>query len=858
MSEILENVKQGKAKNFKAFNAGAPEKNMTKEQSPIKGQKDKDIAKEISSKKEETGYWKEYNLKHIKEELELAKKHKDQKLMDYYQKMLEKAENKTNKIEEADVKEKIIKFPKKEEKGSGTSQKAADLSERQSKTYGGNVYIKESVPEDASEESLRQKNIKKAEFRTNQEEKNPEDSKKEQIRERIKAAALAGDEEEIKRLQEELKSGTELFEEAQILETQKKHEETKEYFTEDLDKKRQAYIEKEAAFKNFKGSDFEKSELHTKLSQIKTEYEEAKEKYGRRLQLDKISELKQEGIDENSPLFKENLALLNKELFQNLVIGEQDKLAALNVADLEPRKRTWFRRMVENYAKMPLYKKIAISTMIVGSLIGAGSLISAGVGFASGAAAASFGAKRFVRGIVGGKLAMLGAGFVKTFGARKIEEYRKNELEKLDNLFGVKAEKTGTAEEFRKLFKDSGEEYEKIIKEANKKHKNITRWSIVAAVGIGGLSAGAMAMTNIDGPLSDLINQKLGLASGISGPSIPHEAVISGKGPGGAPVNEIIGAKPTAETTGLISQIEELAKHQSINKEHLMELATIKKGEGVWHAVYRQLEDQVHRNPLKFGLKPEDLENAAKVKQVLNKETMNLLIKNHYIDPEKGVELRIVNPGTKVILEDDNGIKIFNENLTGTGNVYEASFGKPNIAVPAEQITGGPKIPAEQITGGHKIFPEQAGQAGGPKIVAESIPVKNWIENTAKIDLNKTTWLNENFLKTHSVKEVLDSDFVKNKDIALGTEMPPEYGSSKWWEFHEKENLQHQIEKIIKQIPISERPKYQDISIYRLLEQHTQKIPAEQIMEQTSGVHKVINTEQPAAGSKIPPVEHTE
>ena len=54
--------------------------------------------------------------------------------------------------------------------------------------------------------------------------------------------------------------------------------------------------------------------------------------------------------------------------------------------------------------------------------------------------------------------------------------------------------------------------------------------------------------------------------------------------------------------------------------------------------------------------KPEDLENPAKIKEILNRETGKLLIDQGYIRPD-GTEIRIARPGVRVILDPDNTIK---------------------------------------------------------------------------------------------------------------------------------------------------------------------------------------------------------
>ncbi len=92
-------------------------------------------------------------------------------------------------------------------------------------------------------------------------------------------------------------------------------------------------------------------------------------------------------------------------------------------------------------------------------------------------------------------------------------------------------------------------------------------------------------------------------------------------------------------------------------KPEQLELASIKKGEGAWHAVRRQLEKQFKHDPAKFGLKPEDLKDSAKLRLALNKETARILVENKILK-SGGAEVRIRDIGTKVILRDGNKIEI--------------------------------------------------------------------------------------------------------------------------------------------------------------------------------------------------------
>lgn len=122
----------------------------------------------------------------------------------------------------------------------------------------------------------------------------------------------------------------------------------------------------------------------------------------------------------------------------------------------------------------------------------------------------------------------------------------------------------------------------------------------------------------------------------------------------------------------------EAPKAPAISPEQ-MESATVGKGEGVWHAVRRQIEDLMNKDPEafaeRFNLTTEDFDTKAEIKTVLDRETMELLVKNKYINLENKTETRIFNPGTRVILGEDNKINIVDEDGV-QAKVYETELGK--------------------------------------------------------------------------------------------------------------------------------------------------------------------------------------
>ena len=129
-----------------------------------------------------------------------------------------------------------------------------------------------------------------------------------------------------------------------------------------------------------------------------------------------------------------------------------------------------------------------------------------------------------------------------------------------------------------------------------------------------------------------------------------------------------------------------------------LDMATVQKGEGAWQAVYRQLHEEAEKDPSKFNLNSDDLDDAEKLKSILNKETARILAENDYIKPD-GSEIRISEAGSKIILGQDGKISIQGktyewhapamEHGTGTGNAEHPPIAK-------EEISFGKEIPEEK------------------------------------------------------------------------------------------------------------------------------------------------------------------
>ncbi len=120
-----------------------------------------------------------------------------------------------------------------------------------------------------------------------------------------------------------------------------------------------------------------------------------------------------------------------------------------------------------------------------------------------------------------------------------------------------------------------------------------------------------------------------------------------------------------------------------VDSKEYAKLSEVKKGEGMWHAIRRQLNYQMsHSTPEEFasryGISPEEVKLHPK--KSVERVTANLLTDQDYIKPKGAggawTETRISKPGTRVLLGEDGKIEI-----TGKGKLaYEWQKASTNVA----------------------------------------------------------------------------------------------------------------------------------------------------------------------------------
>lgn len=295
------------------------------------------------------------------------------------------------------------------------------------------------------------------------------------------------------------------------------------------DEKEEAIIEGETDLDKTKKILAEKRELCAKTDPkegedflvMKREYEEAKAEYVQKMCLEKIDNLKKDGLNEEDPLFQEEMNLFKAELFNEIIIKENERFNEVRINNLPEREQSWFGRLMGNYAKMPMWKKTLISTTVATGALTLGGAI-AGVG-----AGVAFGSYRFARSLIGGKLSKMASGFVKKIGLENIGISKRNKLEMLqgrfDTIFNPEKWKEGNLTEILSEFTQS---YNEVLAEVGKKHRNITRWAAVAGILAGGLTAGAIMSEEISGPLHNYLDEGFGVGTARAGIGIRVEGEI--------------------------------------------------------------------------------------------------------------------------------------------------------------------------------------------------------------------------------------------------------------------------------------------------------------------------------------------
>lgn len=474
----------------------------------------------------------------------------------------------------------------------------------------------------------------------------------------VKDAQKAGEE-----LKDKTKSSAEQAKEAKETVKEKKPK-TPEELSKDLQVKRTAYIDaerklEEARKKNGEGL----AALSYAFQEARLDYENSRASYAKDLYEKEIALLKQSGLSEDDPRYKQELCNFTGDLYRNVLANEYDRLAQAKSENLTPLKRTWFRNTLEKFNKMPRWQRVLITTGLVTAVAGSG----AGLG-----AAMIFAGSRFARGMAGGILAAKGAAVVKTIGGRRVEEWLSQQDNNLRTQFEVDLSGEATANNFE-MFRDNMNrlftERNQVVQETNRRHRNITLLASGTAVLIGG----ATALSLSGGGVSSALEQK---GSAISGKDILGGG---GKTSFGFPAtsDQVLGVK-----MGPSLDIKEAMASAKLGE------ITVAKGDNLWNIIDKKLDniygskfdglgearktyildsikDEISRNPGAYGIKNID---ELQVGQKINLSGVIAEHKmNHIFDAAKHLT--------------ENQLKDIHEHITG-----HAAPGTPE-AVISEELT---------------------------------------------------------------------------------------------------------------------------------------------------------------------------
>ncbi len=403
------------------------------------------------------------------------------------------------------------------------------------------------------------------------------------------------------------------------------------------------------------------------------------------------------------------MAAARAELFQKFIVGERGILREGGMDQWPPQERHLFKKLVDGYLSVNPKLRLAGTTV----LLSLGALATGGLG-----AAATFGAMRFGRALVSGF-----AGQSLGLGASKLAERTVFKGSRTKRASEMEQLKTN----FETLVLDEQEEqYLKLMEEAAKEER--VKLAIRAAVA-------TLTTLGISYGTAHLGGHAEQPASGRSAAEIPERAPAAPEAGTHAPeAVRPVPSMPVPETHAPIAehpaQVTDIptesapnpAEHPvpppapklriqspelSVDAErvearlaegHRLQIGEVQKGEGIWHAVHRQMEERVSRHPDEFGLKTEDLADAKKVAAAVNHRTGQLIAEQ---DLQK---TWIAKPGVHVLVEEDGHINIEGEGRT----TMPAPETGPVAEVPAHpDFETAPPLPAEQM-----IAAMQESQAG--------------------------------------------------------------------------------------------------------------------------------------------------
>ncbi|MBI2633229.1 MAG: hypothetical protein HYW78_02445 [Parcubacteria group bacterium] len=507
------------------------------------------------------------------------------------------------------------------------------------------------------------------------------------------------------------------------------------------------------------------------LQEVYQKYEQANVEYGKSFVKEKLKEGKSQ---EEATAF----------VFEECIVNEKDIFQKEFTDSWPPKEKGIVGKLWEKWTKMkPPVRWVISAGLGAGAVFMFVPTAMAGIGigayFTYRLARAAL-AGTMVLGVSGGigKIANASWFREKILGGKTLEHAKEE----------YRQEVRGTGKELKEeeveIFlraKQSG--YDAILDNEAKYQKRVGIAKLCGGLAVAGAMIGEAYL--VHGAYSNALIDKLGIER-------PHIQVPIGDGKGVAQPESGKGNVPPPEPTGP-SREEILRPIEKQNIENLAKLGTVGKGEGVWHAVKRQVEylTQMNRNALnaqemqlnkdqlteiltkKFGLKPEDLKGInfddGLDKNEINELTGKILIKEGWLTP--GGEMRIAHEGVRVAFDGTGNAKLIDVDNTPAGqeDIY-FKFNKPEVPIePATEsipqdvtIEASPK-PVAAVTEPNTLkttateqqpIGQKSGLEVSPKPVDALPPVRSEVFKNLDSSIKQATVTQnaEQFMKDHGVK----------------------------------------------------------------------------------------------------------
>ena len=470
--------------------------------------------------------------------------------------------------------------------------------------------------------------------------------------------------------------------------------------------------------------------------------------------------------DENRAELSQQLVPLRADLYQVLVVRENQALRDMEAKGTGARAAEIFKKSVLPYMSKHRYARMAATTVLLTGVYA----MTPGVGLG---AVGLYAGQRVIRTITGVAGAVgIGKGWDvslgKVFKKYTIDPYREKMAKR--------------AETFQGDISQEDEEYQKISKSIKNNERVALAFKLAVMIAGGAYVGSALgdyiyshSGLNLNdqvpssgrgtpgrGGANDGLDGKsaAGTAGGGRGGNMPQEqgAPANASGRGTLPGAEQRGAgagnagAPASDATmpGKVAGVVE----PKVGVAKALESVDIQKGDSFWRLEYEHLEkqlDSLKGNPealkAKFNLSPEDLQDKVKVRHALDARTAEILNKQGYIRAD-GTEVRIrLEPGARAVFDADDKVTIEH------GHTYEW---QPETETPLRPESGAPADHAapEDLTkvktvGPGEVEPVSKSELSSPELQGDAMSASLSHEPGLAGEVSRNL---DSYLQTHNVR----------------------------------------------------------------------------------------------------------